>query len=429
MADEVTVQPGVAAGTVRAPPSKSVTHRAFLLAAQSSDGCLVRAPLLAGDTLATLRCLEQIGARCSLEGADVRFSPASLRPSAGVLDCGNSGTTMRFLAATTARFPVACTLTGDASLRQRPMAALLSALANLGVACRSRDARAPLTVQGPLRPGAAVVDGAMGSQSASALLLSLPFLPGASTVVVPPPAVSKPYLDVTCDVAAQAGLDLGRDAAQGLRFEVPGGQRVTARQLHVEGDWSAAAFPLTAAAVTGAKVDVTGLNPASCQGDRAIVDSLRAFGCTVGADAERVTCSSGPLHGAGTIDVSQTPDLFPILAILAAASRGTTRLVGGAHLRGKETDRIAAMREGLTRMGISVTETPDGLDVVGGTLRGAAVDAHGDHRVHMAFVVAALEAGTSTVTGVASAATSYPDFHRAMAGLGAKLALAKMVSQ
>jgi 3-phosphoshikimate 1-carboxyvinyltransferase len=421
------VRPGPVSGTVRAPGSKSETHRAFLLAAQSAEPCLVRSPLRSADPQATLACLHAMGARMHLDAGgdgDVQFLPAPLRPPREALDCRNSGTTLRLLAATAARLGADVTLTGDDSLRGRPNGGLLDALAALGARCSSNGGRAPLTVRGPLRPGPVTLPPGASSQFASALLLSLPFLAGPSTVDLQPPVSSAPYLDVTLEAAAAFGLRIEPQDHPGRRFHVPGGQQPRAARHAVSGDWSAAAFPLVAAAVTGGTVTVEGVRADSRQGDRAIADHLRSFGAKVQAGEASVTAQGGPLDSPGTVDVRATPDLFPALCVAAACARGTTTFTGGAALRAKESDRIAAMAAGLRRMGVACEERPDGLAVTGGRPRGASVASLGDHRIHMALAVAGLAAeGTTLVDDPACAAVSWPGFHDAMSALGARVSL------
>ncbi|MCA1819723.1 MAG: 3-phosphoshikimate 1-carboxyvinyltransferase [Halobacteriales archaeon] len=408
------IRPGQVSGTVAAPPSKSVTHRAYLLAALSDAPATIASPLVAADTNATLACLHAVGANFRVAADAVHFEPAPLRPPVRALDCANSGTTLRFMSATAARLPVPVALVGDESLGRRSSAPLLEALHTLGARIRSNGGAAPISMQGPIRPGTVGLPAHCSSQFASALLLSLPMLPAASHVTLAEPIASRPYLDLTLEMAARAGLRHEVDAAPGAtRIVVPGGQVPRLGAVRVEGDWSAAAFPFAAAALTGGRVTVTGLDTASRQGDRAILAHLRAFGCKVDASDGHVTVE-GPdrLASPGSIDVAATPDLFPVLAVLAAASRGTTAVTGGSQLRGKESDRVAAMAEGLRRMGIAAHEAPDGLVVHGGTLRGAQVASRDDHRIHMAFAVAGLAAlGDTFVDGAASAAVSYPGFH------------------
>lgn len=422
---EVVVRPGPVSGTVRAPGSKSVTHRAYVLAAQSDQPCTVRRPLRAADPDATLACLHAFGARVSPEPEAVRFDPAPLLPPRHVLDCRNAGTGLRLLTALAARLPFPVALDGDASLRRRPNGPLLDALAGLGARVAHQDGRCPYTVQGPVHAGEAALPARASSQYASALLLMLPLLDGDSTLRLAAPVASRPYLDVTARTAGAAGLSWREGTADddGLRFDVPGGQVPRAPRLDVEGDWSAAAFFLVAGAVAGGPVTVEGLDPQSAQGDRAVVDALRAFGARVDArdDAVVATAPADGLASPGTVDVAATPDLFPPLAVLAACARGTTEFTGGAALRAKESDRIAAMAEGLARLGVAAQERPDGLRVTGvaaaagGRLRGGRVRSFGDHRIHMAFSVAALAAdGPVAVDGAGCEAVSFPGFHDAL---------------
>ncbi len=425
-AHAVQVRAGRLDGELRIPGSKSETHRCFLLAAQSQVPCLVRAPLRSADTDATLAGLHAMGARLHVEGDDVRFLPAPLRPPREALDCRNSGTTLRLLTATAARFGQDVHLTGDASLRGRPNGALLDALTRLGVTCGSAGGKAPLTVRGPLRCGDAALPARTSSQFASALLLALAATPGPSTLGLAAPVSSSPYLDVTLGLAAHFGLRIDEEPADGRRFRVTGPQAPSADTVTVQGDWSAAAFPLVAAALTGGRVRLRGLDPATRQGDRAILGLVRAFGARVVEREDGCELEGDPasLAAPGTVDVSATPDLFPALAALAAGSRGRTTFTGGGALRHKESDRIAAVAEGLRRMGIACTERPDGLEVDGGRLAGATVASLGDHRIHMAFAAAGLAAsGTTTVDEPASAAVSWPGFHAAFIQAGAPFTL------
>ncbi len=422
----VEVQPSTVSGTVRAVPSKSVTHRTFLLAAQCSRPSRVQGALLADDTRAMLTGLLALGARVHLDPdhpTDVQFLPARFRPPTAAIDCRNAGTALRLLAGTVARLAVPVLLTGDASLRQRPNGPLLAALQHLGVRTGSApDGHAPLTIQGPLRPGFVTIDATQGSQFVSALLLSLPFLPGPSVIRLQGPPASSPYLDLTRDVAAQYGVPIEAPAPD--TFTIAGHAQPDNPRFVVEGDWSAAAFPLAAAAVTQGSVTVAGLRADSRQGDRSILDHLAAFGAStrIEGSAQAVTCTGASLSSPATIDVAATPDLFPVLAAVAAHARGTTTFTGVATLRHKESDRVAAMADGLRALGVAVQVRGDAVAVTGTRPQGANLSSRGDHRIHMALAVAALAAdGPSRIDGADAAAVSYPGFHEDLAGLGARL--------
>ncbi len=405
-----TSRPGIAIGTVRAPSSKSMTHRAYLLAAHTNDRAAVHAPLRASDTDTTLACLQQLGAHMEDHGDSVTFAPASWTPAS--VHCQNSGTSLRLLLGLAARMPGASSFDGDQSLRQRPNAPLLEALAKGGAKVDGTD-RLPITITGPIEPGTYTLPAQVSSQYASALLLSLPFLASHSELRMTPPVSSRPYLDVTREVAAAFGIQIH---AHDDTYQIPGNQTVSATEYTVEADWSGAAFPFVAAAITGGTVTVEGLRADSPQGDRGILDIIRDFGAHVRGS----TVTGDSLVSPGSVDVSATPDLFPALAVLAACAEGTTTFTGGAALRHKESDRITAMAKGLTKLGIRVQEQPDGLIVHGasGELRGAKIHGYDDHRIHMAFCIAGLVAnGPVTVTDPECVAISYPNFHADLAQL------------
>lgn len=408
-------------GTVRAPPSKSYTHRAFLLAALSGGPCRVSSPLLSEDTEATLAGIEAFGAQVRREGADLRITSPGLSLPSRAIDARNSGTTLRLLTGTAALLKGTTTLTGDASLRKRPMGPLLDALRGLGADGRSlsRDGRPPIQVTGPLRGGEVSVPGSVSSQFLSSLLLACPLASEATTLHVLPPILSEPYVDVTRHMlrAFRAEVEV-----RGNDFRIPGGQRYAPADFVVPGDFSSAAFPLVAAAISGGDVTVDGLDVSAPQGDRRIADILGSFGASITQRPDSVRVRGGSLR-AGTVDVSATPDLFPILAVLASQARGDSRFVNGAQLRLKESDRIETTVAFLKAMGADATGTPDGCVVRGpAQLTAAAVESHGDHRILMAAAVAGLVArGPVEISDPWCFRVSYPSFLDDLRALGAEM--------
>lgn len=414
------VRPSVVRGRVRAPPSKSYTHRAVLLAALSGGPCRVRRPLLAEDTEATLAGAGAFGAEVSREPDALRITSAPFRAPDGAVDAKNSGTTLRLLTGIAATLEGATRLTGDASLRKRPMGPLLAALQGLGARATSLagDGRPPVEVAGPLRGGDVSIPGAVSSQFVSSLLLACPLARGPTVVNVLPPLRSEPYVEVTLHMMRRFGAEVHPD---GGSFRVPGRQAYRPTDFEVPGDFSSAAFPLVAAAVTDGDVTVEGLEAGIPQGDARVIDHLRSAGATVDARPGSVRVRAGDLV-AGTLDVGDTPDLFPILAVLATQARGASRFVNGEHLRLKESDRIATTVAFLTSMGADVEATRDGCVVRGPTrLREAFVESRGDHRILMAAAIAALVAdGPVEIGDPWCFRVSYPTFLDDMRRLGAE---------
>ena len=411
--------PSRVSGTIRAPPSKSVTHRAIVLTVLSSGSSQIRRPLRSEDTDATLDGVVAFGAHVVRDRVSVRIDCDSLRVPNGPIDARNSGTTLRLLAGVASLLPGATTLTGDMSLRKRPMGPLLDALRALGAEAKSlgEDGRPPVEVRGILRGGSASLPGDVSSQFLSSLLIAGPLAAQGVEVRVIPPVRSEPYVELTLQMMRRFGVDV---TAQDGLYRTSGGQRYRATNTDVPGDFSSAAFPLVASAITDGDVTVTGLDVDGPLGDRKIVDILRAFGAPVEVSGDRVRAQGGPLV-AQTVDIGDTPDLFPILAVLASQAQGESRFVNGRHLRFKESDRIEATVSMLLGLGGRAKPTDDGCLVSGPTrLLGGSVDARGDHRILMAAAVAGLVARAAVdVSDPWSFRVSYPSFLDDFQALGA----------
>ncbi len=411
----LTVSPGPIEGTVAAPPSKSYTHRAYVMAALAGQGT-VRNALVAGDTEATRNGLAALGARNTLRDAEARFSDR-VRPGRAEVDAQNSGTTLRILTAVAALGDGPVTLTGDESLRRRPMGPLLEALGPLGAKVTSQDGRAPVEVRGPLRGGRTRLDAELSSQYLTALLLACPTAPADTTIDLASAPRSRPYVDVTLRVLKAYGI---RATVEGARAEVAGGQRPAVRSFDVPGDYSSAAFFLAAAAVTRGRVTVTNLDPNDVQGDRRILEILDDFGCRVVQAADHVVVEGRPLS-AVQLDLGRTPDLFPVLCAVAAVAEGRTVLSGAPHLRHKESDRIRAMVENLEAFGIECSERDDGIEIEGGTPKAATIRSAGDHRIAQAGVLMALAAdGASRLDDPEVLGVSYPNLLDDLAACGGR---------
>lgn len=415
---KLQVRPSAVQGTVPAPPSKSYTHRAIVLSSLAHGDSRLKGALLSGDTLATLKGMEQFGAIVRKEGEDIIVRGGKLKAPTGPIDCANSGTTIRLLSGIASLLPYNVTLTGDESLQQRPMKPLLNALTELGVRAASQrgDGNAPLIIRGPNKGRWAHIKGDISSQFISSLLISSALKDLDTEIVITTPLKSKPYVEITRDMMSLFGA-ISTETKNGYR--VLGGQRYRPRDYVIPGDYSSAAFPLVAAALTG-KVTVSGLDPQDRQGDRQVLDVLAAFGARVSWSGNSVTVEKGDLHGTD-VDVGDSPDSFPILAVLASQSEGETKLTNGAHLRFKESDRIATTVSFLKLMGANIEEREDGCVIKGPTkLRGRTINPSGDHRILMAAAVAGLVAdGPTTITDGDCYRISYPRFVADLKALGA----------
>jgi 3-phosphoshikimate 1-carboxyvinyltransferase len=423
---DVTVAPSRVRGRARTPPSKSYTHRA-VLAAGYADGAVVRAPLDSADTRATMAAVEAFGgAVTAADDGPLTVSGFAGSPGvpADVLDCRNSGTTMRLVTATAALADGLTVLTGDASLRDRPQGPLLDAVEQLGARAESTrgNGQAPLVVGGPTEGGRAAIPGDVSSQFVTALLMAGAVTPEGVTVELTTPLRSAPYVEITREVLDAFGVRTERTADG---FAVPGGQSYAPAdgEYTVPGDFSSASYLLATGALAAPEgLTVAGTYP-SAQGDTVIVEVLERMGADVDWDREHgeVEVRESALSGV-EVSVADTPDLLPTIAVLGAAADGTTRVTDAAHVRYKETDRVAAMAEALDRMGAVVEERPDELLVHGGEsdLHGTSLDGRGDHRIVMALAVAGLVAeGETTISGAEHVDVSFPNFFDVLADLGA----------
>lgn len=421
----VTVARSSVAGRVQAPPSKSYTHRA-ILAAGYADGATVRDPLVSADTRATMRAVEAFGGAVSVGDAGVDVVGFDGRPAVAddVIDCANSGTTMRLVTAAASLADGTTVLTGDDSLRSRPQGPLLRAIEMLGGRAEStRDnGQAPLVIRGPITGGSAAIPGDVSSQFVTALLMAGAVTDAGVDITLQTELKSAPYVDITRDVLDEFGVH-ARETGRG--FAVQGGQRYDppGGEYAVPGDFSSMSYLLAAGALAGDNVvTVTGSRP-SKQGDAAIVDILADMGADIDWDREagEITVKRSELSGI-EVGVANTPDLLPTIAVLGAAANGTTRITDCEHVRYKETDRVTAMAASLESLGATVEEHEDELVIHGGDsdLVGAHVDGRGDHRLVMALSVAGLVAkGTTTVAGAQHVDVSFPDFFDVLDELGA----------
>lgn len=425
---KVKVYPSTVDGVVEAPPSKSYTHRAIVLAALSDGSSKISRPLLAKDTKATIEAVKAVGAKVT-EGENtllIRGVEFPQTPS-DVINAENSGTTIRIMTSVSALTPAGYTvLTGDSSLRNRPMQPLLTALTELGVKCWSTrlNGKPPIIVQGGgIKGGTAVIRGDISSQFISSLLISTPKAEKDTTIQVVGKIVSKPYIDATIYTINQFGGSIA-NPEKGI-YHIKHGQKYTPAEVKIPGDFSSASFILASAALTGGEVEVKSLSTDQPQADSRIIDILKCLGAEVEVkkdeEAVKVRGPKGLLEG-GVFDLSDSPDLLPVLAVLGLKCRSGLEVRGVAHARYKETDRISVLVEELCKTGAHVVAYEDGLKVRAGTYRYCTLDARGDHRMFMAFCLAGLVSPEGCeVIGAESVDVSYPDFIKDMRRIGVSL--------
>ncbi|MEF8778354.1 MAG: 3-phosphoshikimate 1-carboxyvinyltransferase [Natronomonas sp.] len=434
---DVRISPSRVRGTARAPPSKSYTHRA-ILAAGYADGAIVRNPLFSADTAATARAVEAYGGETTRFDGDLDVSGFAGDPEtpSDVIDCANSGTTMRLTASTGGLIEGLAVLTGDSSLRSRPQGPLLDALDGLGARAESTrgNGQAPIIVGSEIKNTSTSIRGDVSSQYITGLLMAGAVTGGGIEIDLTTELKSAPYVDITLEVLEAfdieatviGGDDSAIESAGAEGFRVAGDQRYEPPdgEYRVPGDFSSMSYLLAAGALAAdGEFVVEGARP-SAQGDAAIVEVLESMGADIEWDREagRITVTRSQLEGI-EVGVANTPDLLPTIAALGAAAEGTTRITDCAHVRLKETDRVAAMATELEKMGIDTDEKEDELRVHGGNLEGATVEGHEDHRIIMALAVAALVASEeTTITGAEDVDVSFPSFFDVFAEIGVDIA-------
>ena len=400
---DLQITPKKLSGAVTPPASKSQAHRLLIAAALAEGESTLHGIARSQDIEATLRCITALG------GSWTETAPRTLtvtgiggrRFSGGEpprLDCGESGSTLRFFLPIALAVAGGGIFTGRGRLMERPQGPYFQLFDRKGIRYAQKDG--VLTVRGPLTPGEYVLPGNVSSQFFTGLLFTLPLLNGDSTLMSTTPLESRDYLEMTRQAQAAAGVT-SRWLDENTLF-VPGGQTYQPFEATAEADWSQAGF-WYAADFLDSRVDIRGLNPDSAQGDKAV--------------SELYWRLARP--GDTEIDVSGCPDLLPPLAVMAAARSGTTRFVNAARLRMKESDRLSTTAALLTALGGRAEEGPDFLTVHGGTLTGGMVDCANDHRIAMAAAIAATACtGPVTVLGAQCVQKSYPDFWEVYKNLG-----------
>lgn len=411
----VVIEPKKLSGLVAVPPSKSAAHRAVICASLAQGVSVMEPVELSNDIRATIDCVKELGAAVSLIGKRLTIDGKMIfTNSDAVLDCGESGSTLRFLIPVAGSGNVRAKFIGHGRLPERPIGIYLDCLPKAGVSCET-EGGLPLLISGQLKSGIFEIPGNVSSQFITGLLLALPLLKGDSEIVITSALESKSYIDMTISAMDRFGVT-AIETEKG--YKVYGNQSYKPQNLSIEGDWSQAAFFLSAGAL-GGNISIENLDTKSYQGDKAIYDLLKRFGADISLNGQVLSCKQQTLKGI-EIDAGNIPDLVPILAVTAALAEGTTTITNAARLRIKESDRLHAITEGLNRLGADVTELSDGLRINGvESLHGGTVEGYNDHRIVMALAVAATRATEPVIiTDSKSINKSYPSFFEDYNNLG-----------
>lgn len=414
---DVKFSPFIPSGTVNVPPSKSDVHRAIICAAMANGVSRISPVALSNDIKATIGCIKALGADAVLENNVLTVDGTNMyKNKTALLDCGESGSTLRFFIPIAAVGNINATFVGKGKLPQRPIGIFTEALPKAGTVCKT-EGGLPLEIKGKLKSGIFEIPGNVSSQFITGLLLALPILEGDSEIVLTSPLESVGYIAMTIRTMKQFGVNI---QATEKGWHIKGGQSYKTCDYTTDGDWSQAAFFMVLGAVSG-KVTVKGVAKDSTQGDKKCAEILARFGAKVTQLDNEVTVEKGELK-AITIDASQIPDLVPVLSVCAAFAEGTTKIINAERLRIKECDRLKATAELLNNLGGKVKELSDGLEITGvSSLKGGNVNGYNDHRIVMSAAVCAARSDEDiTATFAMSINKSYPDFYIDYNSIGGK---------
>ncbi|MBF0225967.1 MAG: 3-phosphoshikimate 1-carboxyvinyltransferase [Desulfobacterales bacterium] len=402
---------------ISVPGSKSYTHRIIIAAALSDGVCKINNDLRSEDTVFTGSALEQMGIKMEqhLDYVIVHGASGKFKPCSEPVYLGNSGTSMRLMTGVAALGEGLYTLTGTERMHQRPIVDLIDSLSRLGVCAKAvNDGCPPVEIKGRnIKGGSVPIKCDISSQFLSSLLLIAPYTRKGLEITVTAGPVSKPYIDMTIDVMEKFGVKVKRDGYE--FFKVQGGQIYKSGEYNVEPDLSQASYFWAAGAITGAKVKVKGVKKNSIQGDLRLTDVFAAMGCKVSYENDGISVAGGNLEGI-EVDMSDMPDMVPTLAVVAAFAKGTTEIKNVAHLKAKESDRLGAVANELTKMGIAVSSSDSGLIIQGGQPKGVSINTYNDHRIAMSFAIAGLSTPGVLIQNEKCVDKSFPNFWEVFQG-------------
>jgi 3-phosphoshikimate 1-carboxyvinyltransferase len=415
-------------GEITIPPSKSHTIRAVIIASLAQGRSKLLNPLFSEDTKSAIQACENLGAKIEQKSDSLiieGFGSSPDKPSA-VIDMLNSGTSTNLIMGILAGLGIEAEITGDASLQTRPVKSLAAALETLGckIDFTEDNGCPPLKISGRIKGGKVTLDASKSSQYVSSLLIACPLAEHDTEIFVENPT-ELPYIEMTIKWLDEQNIKYERDGFN--YFKISGNQNYKSFEKSIPADWSSAAFPICAAAITESDVLIKGIDIKDVQGDKAIIEYLKDMGADIRLEKNGIRVKGGKLQGK-EIDINATPDALPALSVMGCLAEGETKLVNVAQARVKETDRIKVMADELKKMGADIDERPDGLVIRKSRLKGAKLRGHHDHRVVMALSIAAMTADNESIIDTAEAVSvTYPDYVKTMCNLGANITLIEEV--
>jgi 3-phosphoshikimate 1-carboxyvinyltransferase len=415
---DVIIFPGFLKGEVKVPPSKSLCHRAIIAASLAQGQSVINNVALSEDILATIEGVQALGAEVAFQQNKLMINGCRLAAQRNcVIDCNESGSTLRFLMPLGLLTKNIISYCGKGNLSSRPLTPYLEIFKEQGILYS--DDKLPMRVSGELKSGVFKIMGNISSQFITGLMFALPLLDGDSTILISGQLESKGYIDLTLDVLNSFGISILNNDYQS--FSIKGRQEYKPKNYTVEGDYSQAAFWL-AAGVLGSDISCLDLKQASKQGDKALLNILKCSGASFDICDAYLKALPAELQ-AFEVDVSQYPDLAPILTVIAALSKGTSKITGAGRLRIKECDRLKAITKELNKLGAKVYEESDRLTIIGASyLTGGDVESWGDHRIAMALAIAATRCIEPVIIHNSDAVKkSYPNFFEDYNKLGGNL--------
>ena len=408
------------AGKIICPSNKSYTHRAIVLGSLAEKTSIIKNVLLSQDTCATIEACRKFGAQINENGNDITIEGINEFKNSLKIDAQNSGTTIRIATAIASLINGQTILTGDESLRKRPMKPLLDALESLGAKCSSTEGKPPITVSGVIKGGEVNVPGNISSQFITALLIAAPRTEKGIILSIDGDLVSKPYLDATINSMEKFGVKVSTITPY-KKYEI-NHQKYSSTTITIPTDFSSLALLLSAAVLLGDDLTFEITLGDLPQGDEKIIDILEMLGVVVTLNEKTISIKSPEKLNGGKFDLKNTPDLLPPLAILALKTSKPIEIFNVKHARYKETDRIAIISRELKKLGVKVIEKEDGMILEAPEKsQGAELNSENDHRLFMAFCIAGMFVGDCIVSNPESIAISYPNFISDMNNVGGKI--------